>query len=184
MQPAIFQCFSCLVRHLIIPFHNTCAFYQNLTIFKSYLHILKWSSNRTRLMIFRRIITDNRRTFRHAISFQNLNTILCKTINIVRIQMCATGKNRLQFSTENFFCKNCLRDLWISCCQSLINCFNHHRNHEHDIGFKNTHISDHMKQRVINTDSCSLRETFQPVHDKTECMMDWKYTEHGSSGFC
>ena len=31
------------------------------------------------------------------------------------IQMCATGKNRLQFSTENFFCKNCLRDLWISC---------------------------------------------------------------------
>ena len=184
MQPAILQCFRCLLRHLIVPFHNTCTLYQNLPVFKLYLHILKWSSNRTRLMIFRRIITDNRRTFRHAISFQYLNAIFCKTVNIVRIQMCPAGKNRLQFSAEYFFCKNRLRDFRISSRQSLINCLNHHRNHEHDIWFKNAHISDHMKQGVIDTDSCPLRKSFQPVHDKAECMMDWKYTEHGSSRLC
>ena len=184
MQPAIFQRFLCLTRHLIISLHDTCTFYQDLSILKSDFHILKWSSDGTRLIVFRCIIADDRRAFRHTVAFQYLYTVLCKTVNIVRIQMCPTGKNRVQFSTKYFFCKNSFRNRRISSRQSLINRLDHHWNHEHDIRFKNAHISDHMKQGVIDTEGRSLRKTFQPVHDKTECMMDWKYTEHGSSGFC
>ena len=63
MQPAILQRFCCFIRHLIVPFHNTCTLYQNLPVFKLYLHILKWFSDRTRFMIFRCIVADNRGTF-------------------------------------------------------------------------------------------------------------------------
>ena len=171
VQPSIRQSLLRLLRHFVIPLHDTAALHLNLTVHEADLHILKRTSDGTCLMIIGHIGADDRRALGHSIALQHFHTVLPELLYIKRIQMCSARENDLQPAAEYLGRHRCLRNRRIHRCQFLVNGLDHKRYHQNNIRLIDRHIPDHMHKVIIDADHCSQGESLQPVHDQTERMM-------------
>ena len=97
--------------------------------------------------------------------------------------MCPTGKYGMEIRSKHSSSHSLFGNGCICHTELFVQCLYHHRHHQHHLRPEDSHIPHHMHKGIIDTKRCSQGEALEPVHDKTECMMDRKHTQHLRSGF-
>ena len=95
MKPAVFQGLFCFLRHIEISLHHAAAADLDLAVLNAYIGVRDRPADGAFFMMVRRLAADNKRTLRHAVPFKDIHAVFRQLIDIVRIEMRASGENDL-----------------------------------------------------------------------------------------